>query len=74
MRALFKKTIYCLLYLSAKLKAYAGLQGFIKYDLKNGTANDVFNTYKNVKEVYDKIVGLTKISFKAVQKAPFGTK
>lgn len=55
-----------------KLKAYAGLQGFIKYDLKDKTAKDVFNTYKNInKEVYSKIAGRTKTNFKTVQKAPF---
>ncbi len=55
-----------------KLKAYAGLQGFIKYDLKNGTAKDPFTNYKNVnKEVYGKIVGRTKANFKTIQKAPF---
>lgn len=55
-----------------KLKAYSGLQGFIKYDLKNGSAKDVFANYKNVKkEVYSKIEGRTKASFKTIQKAPF---
>lgn len=55
-----------------KLKAYSGAQGFIKYDLKMGTAKDPFNNYKNVtKEVYSKIVGRTKANFKTIQKAPF---
>lgn len=55
-----------------KLKAYSGLQGFIKYDLKSGTAKDVFSTYKNVsKDVHAKIIGRTKTNIKTVQKAPF---
>lgn len=55
-----------------KLKTYAGLQGFIKYDIENGTAKDVFNTYKNVtKDVYAKISARTKSNFKTIQKAPF---
>ncbi|WP_152969750.1 hypothetical protein [Pedobacter sp. Hv1] len=55
-----------------KLKAYAGIQGFIAYDTTNATANDVFNNYKNIpKELHSKIVDQTKSNFKTIQKAPF---
>ncbi|MES2650916.1 MAG: hypothetical protein V4663_04215 [Bacteroidota bacterium] len=53
-----------------RLKAYAGAQGFIKYDLKTGTAKDSFNTYSSVsKDVYPKITTRTKSSIKTVQKS-----
>ncbi len=55
-----------------KLRTYAGVQGFIKYDLVNKSASDVFNNYKNItKELYSKIVAHTKTSIKTVQKTPF---
>jgi hypothetical protein len=55
-----------------KLKAYAGAQGFIQYDLTKGTAKDVFSEYKNIsKEVYLKIAVQTKSDVKTIQKAPF---
>lgn len=53
-----------------RLKTYAGVQGFIKYDLKTGTAKDSFNTYSSVsKDVYPKITTRTKSSIKTVQKS-----
>ena len=53
-----------------RLKTYAGAQGFIKYDLKTGTAKDSFNTYSSVsKDVYPKITTRTKSSIKTVQKS-----
>lgn len=55
-----------------KLKAFAGMQGFIKYNLINGSAEDVFNHYKNItKELHSKIISITKTSIKTIQKAPF---
>jgi hypothetical protein len=55
-----------------QLKVYTGIQGFIQYDLKNSSANDMFSNYKNInKEVYTKIVAQTKFDIKTVQKAPF---
>lgn len=55
-----------------KLKTYAGVQGFIKYDLEKGTAKDAFNTYKSVsKEVYPKVLQRSKTTLKTIQKAPF---
>jgi hypothetical protein len=55
-----------------QLRPFAGIQGFIKYDLKAGSGKDVFNEYKNIStDVYIKIANQTKIDFKTVQKAPF---
>lgn len=55
-----------------KLNTYAGIQGFIKYDLSNSSAKDMFNKYNNItKEVYSKIVALTHNKFKTIKKAPF---
>lgn len=55
-----------------QLKAFAGIQGFIRYDLKNTTAKDVFNNYDDIqKELYIKIAAQTKSNFKTIQKAPF---
>lgn len=52
-----------------KITPYAGIQGFIKYDPENGTARDVFNTYKNIStELYSKIFAQTKTNFKAINK------
>ncbi|MCY1535429.1 hypothetical protein D9M68_708350 [compost metagenome] len=55
-----------------KMKAYAGIQGFIRYDLKNGTANDIFNTYKSItNSVYKNIADKTKTEYKVIKEAPF---
>lgn len=55
-----------------KLKAFAGMQGFIKYNLINRSAKDVFNDYKDiVKELHSKIITQTKTEIKTIQLAPF---
>jgi hypothetical protein len=55
-----------------KLKAYAGMQGFIKYDLASNSAKDVFNEYINIKkELYPKIETLTKTNMKTIKKNTF---
>lgn len=55
-----------------RFKAYAGLQGFIKYDLKNRMAKDPFAEYRNVKkDVYQKITTRTQRQFKILKAAPF---
>ncbi|MEJ5993590.1 hypothetical protein WG904_04090 [Pedobacter sp. Du54] len=55
-----------------KFKTYAGIQGFIKYNLTDGSAADLFNQYKHVgADLYQKIMSQTKINVKIVQKAPF---
>lgn len=58
-----------------KLRAFAGMQGFIRYDLTNNSAKDVFNDYRDItKELYSKIVAQTKTNVKTIQKAPFKIK
>ncbi len=55
-----------------KFKTYAGIQGFIKYNLENGSAADLFNEYKHIgPDLYQKIMTQTKLTIKIVQKAPF---
>lgn len=57
---------------SMKLRAYAGAQGFIKYNLTEKSAKDVFNNYTNIAtDLHSKIVARTKTSIKTFQKAPF---
>lgn len=54
-----------------KLKVYAGLQGFIKYDLAGRTAKDVFNSYNDIdKEIYAQIAAQTKSDIKIIKKLP----
>jgi hypothetical protein len=54
------------------LRAYAGLQGFIKYNLGNHTATDPFTNYKSIaNEVYPAITGQTKLSINTIKKADF---
>lgn len=54
-----------------KLKVYAGLQGFIKYDMAGRTAKDAFNSYHDIdKEIYAQIASQTKSDIKIVQKLP----
>jgi len=44
-----------------RLKAYAGLQGFIKYDLKTHSAKDPFTQYKSISdEVYPAIIKINR--------------
>ena len=55
-----------------RLKTYAGLQGFIQYDLRTKSAKDVFNTYSNIsKDVHARIAKRTKATIKVVQKDKF---
>ncbi|WP_439880673.1 T9SS type A sorting domain-containing protein [Pontibacter sp. MBLB2868] len=42
-----------------KVRAYAGQQGFIDYNLNNGPLTGVFEQYDAVQEVYDKITAIT---------------
>ena len=43
-----------------KYKTYAGIQGFIKYNLSTDGASDLFNTYKSLNDLYSKITTQTK--------------
>jgi hypothetical protein len=55
----------------AKLKVYAGQQGFIKYDILSRTAKDGFNSYHDIdKEIYAQIAAQTKSDIKIIQKLP----
>ena len=58
-----------------RLKPYAEIQGFIRYDLATGTARDVFKVYKNVsREIYPVIQKLTSSNFRVLNKADFKLK
>ncbi|MGZ3753639.1 MAG: hypothetical protein ACXVAY_01695 [Mucilaginibacter sp.] len=55
-----------------QLKAYAGLQGFIKYDLATHTATDPFAHYKSIiNEVYPAITRRTNAAIVTLKKADF---
>jgi len=55
-----------------QLKAYAGLQGFIKYDLATHTANDPFAHYKSITgEVYPSITKQTGATILTLKKADY---
>lgn len=47
-------------------KAYGSKQGLIRYDLESGTADDVFNTYGSVQEVYNTIATTAGRSFTTI--------
>ncbi len=47
-------------------RAYSDQQGFIDYNLKRGTAQDPFNAYASVQEVYSAITGKTGVNFRIV--------
>lgn len=58
-----------------RLRPYAEIQGFIRYDLATGTARDVFKVYKNVSgEIYPVLQKLTHSNFKVMNKADFKIK
>ena len=58
-----------------RLRPYAEIQGFIRYDLATGTARDVFKVYKNVSgEIYPALQKLTHSSYKVMNKADFKIK
>lgn len=58
-----------------KLKPYGEIQGFIRYDLANGTAIDVFKHYKNVSgEIYPVLQKLSHSKVKIMNKADFKIK
>jgi len=55
-----------------RFKAYAGLQGFIKYNLNRGTASDPFTSYKSITaEVYPAITRRTKVKYSIIKKTDF---
>ncbi|MBM3401165.1 MAG: hypothetical protein FJY21_02420 [Bacteroidetes bacterium] len=58
-----------------RLRPYAEVQGFIRYDLSSGTGRDVFKTYKNVSgEIYPALQKLTHSGYKVMNKADFKIK
>lgn len=58
-----------------RLRPYAEIQGFIRYDLTTGTARDVFKVYKNVSgEIYPALQKLTHSNYKVMNKADFKIK
>ena len=55
-----------------QLKAYAGIQGFIKYNLAAHTATDPFTNYKSIAgEVYPAITRRTNTGIMTIKKADF---
>lgn len=55
-----------------RLRTYAGKQGFIKYDLINNLARDVFHTYKNIEEsLYSEIIRLTGKNYRQIKAFDF---
>lgn len=55
-----------------RLKAYSGVQGFIKYDERNKTARDAFRTYKSISsDVYSAITRRTRVNYRVIRKADF---
>lgn len=58
-----------------RLRPYAEVQGFIRYDLATGTARDVFKSYKNISaEIYPALQKLTHSGYKVMNKADFKIK
>ncbi|RYZ40575.1 MAG: hypothetical protein EOP49_29435 [Sphingobacteriales bacterium] len=59
----------------ARVKAYSGAQGFIKYDRGSSSAKDIFTNYKSIAaDVYPRIQKLTKASFKTLSNPDFKIK
>jgi hypothetical protein len=55
-----------------RFKTYAGLQGFIHYDLSTHTASDPFKHYKNIStDLYSVITSRTKTKMVTIKKADF---
>lgn len=58
-----------------RFKAYAGVQGFIRYDLQNGSAKDQFRSYKSISsDVYSVIQQRTKLKTKILKQPDFKIK
>ena len=58
-----------------QLKVYSEIQGFIHYDLKTGSARDVFREYKKVTEdIYTPVQKIMHSKYKIMNKADFKTK
>ncbi len=53
--------------LAVHTRAYASQQGFIKYDLKDGSAVDVFNIYPSVKKLYNAVTTHTGNNYRTTQ-------
>ncbi|MCC9167331.1 IPT/TIG domain-containing protein [Pontibacter harenae] len=53
--------------LALTTKALASQQGFVHYNIQSGAANDVFNSYSSVKDVYQTITKVTGKNFKTLQ-------
>lgn len=55
-----------------QLKVYSEIQGFIRYDLKTGSARDVFREYKKVTEnIYVPVQKIMDSKYKIMNKADF---
>ncbi|MFT2010762.1 T9SS type A sorting domain-containing protein [Pontibacter sp. 13R65] len=49
-----------------KVRAYGSQQGFVQYDLKQGTAKDVFYEYNSAQELYNTISASTGTTFRTL--------
>lgn len=47
--------------------AYASQQGFVKYNLQETNATDVFNTYSSIQQLYNQVTAKTGSSYQTVQ-------
>ncbi len=58
-----------------RFRPYSEVQGFIGYDMQNGGARDVFNTYESIqRDIYSPIQKLTKRNYQVLHKADFPIK
>lgn len=58
-----------------QLRVYSEIQGFIRYDLKTGSARDVFREYKKVTEdIYVPMQKIMQSKYKIMNKADFKIK
>lgn len=50
-----------------RTRTYAGQQGFVKYNLQQANAADVFNTYSSVPQLYNTVATKTGRTYRVVQ-------
>ena len=53
--------------LNLRTRAYASQQGFVKYNLQEGSATDVFNTYSSVQRLQSTVAEHTGKSYRIIQ-------
>ncbi|GAB3202919.1 hypothetical protein ABID22_001139 [Pontibacter aydingkolensis] len=53
--------------LSLRTRAYASQQGFVKYNLQEGSATDVFDTYNAIQQLYKLVTTRTGNNYNTIQ-------